>query len=260
MWIKVDTRQPLTILVVLLSVLAWLALWIWGQSPYSRFLSHHNLDAVRGDSALMLVFIAGWTIMVIAMMLPTSLPLFTIFQRLTHQRPNHIQLTGLLIGGYMAVWTLFGVVIYAGDWVLHQVVDRNIWLQTNAWVLGAITLILAGLYQFSQLKYQCLDKCRSPLSFVMEHWRGKDEWRQALRLGIHHGLFCVGCCWPLMLLMFAVAAGNLGWMLVLGAIMAVEKNMTWGKRISRPLGIMLLVWGVTLMLLGAPAMDNTHVH
>ena len=260
MWIKVDTRQPLAVLVVLLSVLAWLALWAWGRSPYSRFLSHHGLDAVGGDSALMLVFIAGWTIMVIAMMLPTSLPLFTLFQRLTHQRPDHLQLTGLLIGGYRAAWTLFGAAVYAGDWMLHQVVDRNVWLHTKAWMLGAMTLVLAGLYQFTSLKYHCLDKCRSPMNFVMEHWRGHSERRHALLLGMQHGLFCVGCCWSLMLLMFAVGAGSLGWMLVVGVIMALEKNMPWGRRISAPLGIILVVWGTTLLLLGAPAMEHPHIH
>jgi predicted metal-binding membrane protein len=77
-------------------------------------------------------------------------------------------------------------------------------------------VLAAGLYQFTPLKYRCLDKCRSPLSFIIGHWRGSQEKTQAFRLGAHHGLFCVGCCWSLMLLMFAVRAGNLGWMLVLG--------------------------------------------
>ena len=84
--------------------------------------------------------------------------------------------------------------------------------------------MLAGLYQFTPLKYACLDKCRSPLSFITEHWRGSHERTQAFRLGVHHGLFCIGCCWSLMLLMFAVGVGNLGWMLVLGALMAIEKT------------------------------------
>ena len=75
---------------------------------------------------------------------------------------------------------------------------------------------MAGVYQFTPLKYHCLDKCRAPLGFIMGHWRGRRERLQALRLGLHHGLFCVGCCWSLMLLMFAVGVGSLGWMLALG--------------------------------------------
>ena len=99
----------------------------------------------------------------------------------------------------------------------------------------------AGLFQFSRLKYRCLDKCRTPLGFIAEHWRGRAPRRKALRLGLDHGAFCVGCCWALMLLMFVVGTGSLGWMLVLGAVMALEKNMPWGGRLSRPLGGVLLV-------------------
>ena len=100
--------------------------------------------------------------------------------------------------------------------------------------------MLAGVYQFTPLKYRCLDKCRSPLSFITEHWRGRNERVQSLWLGVHRGIFCVGCCWSLMLLMFAVGAGNIGWMLVLGMVMAIEKNMPWGRRLGKPLGVLLL--------------------
>jgi len=248
MWVRADTRRPLTLLIVALSVLAWLALWLWGQSPYGRFLSHHNLDAIRGNGALALVFIAGWAVMVVAMMLPTSLPLITMFQAFTRQRPDHAQLAALLLAGYLEVWVLFGILVYGGDWALHQAIRQSAWFASNAWMLGALTLILAGVYQFTPLKYYCLDKCRSPLNFILGHWHGRDEARQAFALGIHHGLFCVGCCWSLMLLMFAVGVGSLGWMLVLGVVMAIEKNLPWGRRLSAPLGVVLLAWGVLLLL------------
>jgi predicted metal-binding membrane protein len=124
--------------------------------------------------------------------------------------------------------------------------EQSRWLSVNSWVLGAGILVLAGIYQFTPLKYHCLDKCRSPLSFIMGHWTGKSERTQALRLGLHHGIFCIGCCWSLMLLMFAVGSGNIGWMLILGTLMAVEKNLSWGRRLSKPLGVLLLVWGVAI--------------
>jgi predicted metal-binding membrane protein len=251
-WTKVDTRRPLVVLLVALSALAWLALWWWGQSPYSRYLDHHNLDAVTGNLGLMPLFVAGWVVMTIAMMLPTSLPLIALFDTLTRRRLDHIRLVGLLVGGYLAAWTLFGVVIYTSDYVLHQIMGHVHELEDNAWVLGALALILAGIYQFTPLKHLCLDKCRSPLSFITAHWQGQHETRQAFTLGVHHGLFCVGCCWSLMLLMFAIGAGSLGWMLALGAVMAVEKNVSWGQQLSKPLGMLLLIGGVVVLIFGAP--------
>jgi predicted metal-binding membrane protein len=104
------------------------------------------------------------------------------------------------------------------------------------------------LFQFSSLKYRCLEKCRTPFSFVVERWRGKSPSIDALKLGASHGAFCVGCCWALMLLMFVVGSSSLGWMLVLAAIMAVEKNVPGGRRISTPVGIALIVWAATLVI------------
>jgi predicted metal-binding membrane protein len=250
MWAPANRTYFLPLLGALI-VLAWLALWVWGQLPYARFLSHHHLGELR-SSGLILVFIAGWTVMIVAMMLPTSLPLITSFQALTSLRMNQGTLLALLVLGYLCVWTLFGVMIYTGDLILHQAIEHSTWLGANVWALGAMTLALAGLYQFTPLKYHCLDRCRSPLTFIMEHWRGGQEKAQAFRLGAHHGLFCLGCCWSLMLLMFAVGLGNLGWMLALSVVMSVEKNMPWGRRLSAPLGVFLLGWSLALFMSPAP--------
>lgn len=114
--------------------------------------------------------------------------------------------------------------------------------------MSARTAGLAGVYQFTPLKNRCLEKCRSPLSFVVEHWQGRNDRRHAFRLGVDHGLFCVGCCWALMLLMFVTGLGNLAWMFLLAAVMAVEKNVAWGRRLSAPLGLSLLLCGVLLAL------------
>jgi len=248
MWPRVDDRRVFTVLLTILIVLAWLTLWAWGRSPYARFLGHHQLAEFRGGGALALVFIAGWTVMIVAMMLPTSLPLVMLFHRIVRRRADARRLVLLVMAGYLGTWALFGGLVYAGDWVLHEAVDRITWLEANAWAIGATTLALAGIYQFTPLKYRCLDRCRSPLSFIMEHWRGEGDQAQAFRLGVHHGIFCVGCCWSLMLLMFAVGAGSLGWMLILGSVMAAEKNMPWGRKLSAPVGALLVGWGFSLVL------------
>lgn len=245
-------RTLLTPLLLLLSAAAWLALWLWGASPYARYLSHHALAEARGGGLLIGVFTLGWLLMIIAMMLPTTLPLVNLFARLTRQREARRQLLALLLLGYLGIWTLFGFAAYAGDWALHEMTHRFVWLEANAWLLGALTFVLAGIYQFTPLKYKCLDGCRSPMSFVTAHWRGRRERAQSFLLGVHHGLFCVGCCWTLMLLMFAVGSSSLGWMLVLGLFMAAEKNAPWGKRISAPLGAVLIVWGWGIVLAAGP--------
>ncbi len=253
MWPRVTDQRLFIALVGALVVLAWLVLWLWGWSPYARYLEHWELAELIEESGVLfigLVFVVGWILMLVAMMLPTSLPLVTLFRRLVRQRLDHRRLVFLLIAGYLGIWTLFGVMVLIGDWGLHEATEEIVWLEANEWVFGAVALIVAGLYQFTPLKYHCLDKCRSPLSFIMEHWRGSHEQAQAFRLGVHHGIFCIGCCWSLMLLMFAIGMGNIGWMLVLGTVMAVEKNMPWGRRLSLPLGVVLLGWGLILILVG----------
>ena len=251
MWAPYDDRRPFLALMVVLIATTWLALWIWNASPYGRFLDHGALEdlefTINGEYLVfLLVFVFGWTLMTVAMMLPTSLPLVTLFRRLTRRRSDRLALVGLLIAGYLGVWALFGGLAHLGDLLIHETVERSVWLGANSWIIGAGTITLAGIYQFTPLKYKCLDKCRAPLGFITEHWRGSHERSQAFRLGVHHGLFCLGCCWSLMLLMFVVGVGNLGWMLALGTVMAVEKNMPWGKKISTPLGVVLVGWGLAL--------------
>ena len=249
MWCRVRNDRVFLVLLVALLGVAWLSLWVWGQSPYGRYLNHNALTKVTSeDVAVLVLFVAGWSIMAFAMMLPTSLPLVTLFNTMVRDRSDHLILMTLLLTGYLGVWVSFGILIHVGDLAIHEVTRKTIWLTRNYWVIGASTLMIAGIYQFTPLKYHCLNKCRSPFSFVAGHWTGKNHWRQAFRLGIDHGIFCMGCCWSLMLLMFAVGAGNIGWMLLLGAIMSIEKNMPWGRRISRPLGAALVAWAAAIAI------------
>jgi predicted metal-binding membrane protein len=226
--------------------LAWIALWAWGASPYGRYLDHRNLDKVGGHEYVLALFVAGWVVMIVAMMLPTSLPLLLLFGGMVRRRSDCQRLLALLVVGYVSVWTMFGLLVHLADTALHTLVAASPWLQVHVWLIGAATLLVAGGYQFTSLKYHCLEQCRSPLAFITSHWRGRHDARQAFLLGIHHGLFCVGCCWSLMLLMFAVGMGSLAWMLGLGVITAVEKNMRWGRRVAAPLGLVLVLASVAV--------------
>src|SRR6266576_3385880 len=124
MWPTFDLRRPFMLILLALIALAWLTLVIWGQSPYSRYLSHHSLDEVRGGGGLMLVFVAGWLVMLVAMMLPTSLPLVVLFNRMTLSRADRPRLLGLLLLGYLSVWAVFGLFVYLGDGLIHEAVER----------------------------------------------------------------------------------------------------------------------------------------
>jgi predicted metal-binding membrane protein len=251
MWPTVSDRRPFYAVFATLIALMWLSLWVWGRSPSGRFLSHEELGHVHGTGSqydwVVLLFVAGWTLMIVAMMLPTSLPFVALFNSFVRRRPEHVRLVAMVVAGYVVVWTLFGFVVHVNDRFVHETVERTPWLEANAWVIGAGTLLVAGVYQFTALKYKCLEKCRSPLAFIMEHWHGERRTPEAFRLGMQHGLFCLGCCWSLMLLMFAVGVGNLAWMLALAVVMGVEKNVGWGRRLTAPLGVVLVGWGLVLV-------------
>ena len=116
--------------------------------------------------------------------------------------------------------------------------------------MGALLIGAAGAFQFSSLKYSCLEKCRTPYGFVVQRWHGRSPARESWRIGFEHGLFCVGCCWALMLLMFVVGMGSIGWMLALAAVMAAEKTLRGGRRLSAPLGVALLAWAAAIAATG----------
>lgn len=247
------SRRQFLLIMGLLVTLAWLTLWIWEQSPYGRYLDHGRWTDIglagsicrvlpNGHVVLpALLYVGGWVLMTAAMMLPTTVPLLEIFRRLSRARQDTGRLVALVMLGYLSVWLLFGIAAHVLDLGVNEAVQRSVWLGVNGWVLGVVVLCVAGVFQFSNLKYRCLEQCRAPLSFVLRHWRGGNAQRQAFTIGAHHGIYCVGCCWALMLLMFVVGTGSVGWMLLLGAMMAIEKNLPAGQLLSKPLGAALIV-------------------
>ncbi|MEX2184746.1 MAG: DUF2182 domain-containing protein [Chloroflexota bacterium] len=228
-----------------LAALAWLTLWLWEGSPYGHYLHHDGVGGVDGSVVLgAAAFTLGWTLMIVAMMLPSSVPLVVTFGALVARRARPGRLVALLLLGYLLVWAGFGFIAWATDRAVHAAVDALPWLAANPQLILAATLLGAGLWQFSPLRDRCLDECRSPLGFVMNRWRGESERREALMMGVAHGAFCVGCCWSLMLVMFGVGISSLSAMLVLGGLTAVEKNLPQGRRLTRPLGVALVLAAV----------------
>lgn len=247
---------PDRILIGLLAAMvlvAWCALWLWGNSAYGHVLLHgspHLGTASQNAGLFAVIFVVSWTLMTVAMMLPTSIPVIVLFHRIVCERKSAAWLVTVLLCGYVGTWACCGVLLQLANCTLRAGFAHVPWLAAAPWIGGALILAVAGLYQFSPLKYACLDKCRSPLSFITSRWQGGNESVQSLRIGVEHGLFCVGCCWSLTALMFLVGTGNLIWMMLLGAVMALEKNLPWGRRLSAPLGWLLLA-GAVAMGLGA---------
>ena len=234
-----------------LVVVSWVTLAIWSGSPYGRYVSHDwtslglaaHICAMLPAGEILLpavLYVLGWVLMTVAMMLPTAVPLLRVFRRLVGERSDAGRLLAIVVGGYLSVWLCFGVAAHLIGVILVALVQHSLWLSLNGWAIGAALLLVAGLFQFSRLKYACLEACAAPLGFVLARWRGRHPALDAFLLGIAHGAFCVGCCWALMLLLFAMGTGSVGWMMALGGAMAIEKNTPWGRRLARPLGIVLL--------------------
>ena len=200
------------------------------------------LALAPGGSSFAAAF-AMWMIMVVAMMLPPILPWILLFaateRRSSGDRP--FGRTGLFVGGYLIAWTTFCAAAASSQlllhaWVPRQFVDGRLELRA-----GGALLIVAGLFQLSDLKAACLAHCRNPLGFFLARW--SDGPTGALRMGATHGLYCLGCCWALMALSFALGVMNLLWMACLTVMLCIETLAPRGAHLGRVFGLGLLAWG-----------------
>jgi len=210
-------------------------------------LHHDALIEGRLPYALALVlFLVAWQAIIAAIIIPSSLPMVRLFANAAAAQPRPRAAMAAFLGGYALVWTAFGWLAFVGDTTVHTTVDRTPWLQQHEWLIAGGTLALAGAFQFSALKDRCLEVCRHPGAFLLRHYeRGLPA---AFSIGRRHGLFCLGCCWALMLLMFAAGVANLWWMAGLTALMVYEKTGTGGRRAVPLAGIALLACAALVLV------------
>ncbi len=197
---------------------------------------------------LTLLFVM-WAVMMVAMMVPSASPVILMMaaaNRKRRERDDPLVSTGLFLGGYLLAWTAFSAVATAAQWGLHAAALLSPTMVGTSPVLGGLLLISAGLFQFTSLKRACLSHCRSPLGFVMGHWR--DGPLGALRMGLEHGLYCVGCCWILMALLFVAGVMNLVWVAAISLFVLAEKVLPRGEFVGRIGGTVLLVTGVVMLV------------
>lgn len=231
-----------------LVVLAWGIALLAVATGRRELIAHEFLLEASGFPFVvaLAIFLACWQVMTLGMMLPSSLPMVNLMTYAARKQAHTRPVLATFLAGYAAVWTAFALGAFAGDTLIHRAADSSPWLAEHSYLIGATTFAVAGFFQFSSLKARCLSMCRSPLAFFMRYYRTGVG--PALRLGLRHGLFCLGCCWVLMLVMFGVGVGSLVWMVALTGVMVIEKAVPGGQRIGPLVGIALLALAVLWLL------------
>ncbi|MDP9989221.1 putative metal-binding membrane protein [Arthrobacter oryzae] len=188
-------------------------------------------------------FLATWTLMMAAMMLPALAPLTTVYLRSIRTTQSAVvragRTTGLVIG-YLASWTLFGSAAFIAALLASQLATAA--PLVAPWV-GAGVVAAAGAYQLTPLKDYCLRQCRSPISFLLHTSNYRGPFRD-VRVGIYHGAYCIGCCWGLMVVLTAVGLSNLAWMVIIAVTVLLEKTWSHGRTTSKIVGTALIVFAV----------------
>jgi predicted metal-binding membrane protein len=222
--------------VALLAALAWLFVLRGAGMPDAM-----SMPAMGSPAFAALVLM--WWVMMVAMMLPSAAPAILLYVRVRGARSAEacVAQSWVFVAGYALLWLLFSVTAAA---VQRLIMGSAMGIEAERYM--AAVLIAAGAYQLSPLKSACLSQCRSPAQFLSRHWRPGVA--GAIRLGILHGAYCVGCCWALMALLFVGGVMNIGWIVLLTLIVAVEKLAPGGAWIGRAAGVALIAWGVALLL------------
>ncbi len=189
-----------------------------------------------------------WCAMALAMMLPTAGPMIVTYSEIAETasaKGEPVVSPLVLAAGYTAVWIGFAVAATALQWSLAQLALLDPAMRSTSVLFSGAVFAGAGLYQFSALKYACVTQCQRPFPFFFAHWTSHPE--GVFRLGVRQGLYCLGCCWAMMLVMLTVGLMNIVWMAALGAVMAIEKILTT-TRFSRAIGVVLIGTGVLLIV------------
>ncbi len=199
-----------------------------------------------------LLVLVMWVMMVMAMMLPTAAPMLATYADIADTasaKGKRVAPVFVLVAGYLTVWFAFAVVASLAQWGLTALRAMTPMMAPASLILAGTTLLAAGLYQFTPAKFACLTRCQSPMPYFFARWR--DDAPGVYKLGLEQGLFCFGCCWALMAVMFAVGVMNVVWIAILGAVMALEK-MVVSVWVPRILGVLFFAWGCAILLLVEP--------
>jgi predicted metal-binding membrane protein len=203
---------------------------------------------IWGTAEFVMLFLM-WAVMMVAMMLPSAAPMILLVVGTYRRRGDRSRALTMAFGsGYLIAWVVFSAAAAVTQLMLHRAGLLSANMASNSAIIGAAVLLLAGIYQWLPLKTACLTHCRSPLAFLAEHWR--EGAAGALGMGVRHGLYCVGCCWALMLLLFTAGVMNLLWVAAIAMFVLVEKLASRGHTVSRVAGVALIAWGGCVLMRG----------
>ena len=194
-------------------------------------------------------WVSAWVVMMGAMMFPSIVPMVLMYARIQEGKRSKGQAapfgaTGVFVGGYLLAWTGFGLTGYAVLSIGHELSPGFLaWDEAGPYVAGAV-IVGAAIYQLTPLKDVCLSKCRGPFEFLLTAW--KPGRVGALRMGLEHGGYCVGCCWALMAALLALGAMSIGWMVFVAALIAVEKLLPWKPVGNRSIAVLLAALGLAV--------------
>jgi predicted metal-binding membrane protein len=243
---SLQREHPLfLVLLLILAAASWVIL-IWQSS----MMNSMGLGLTMGMGATL--FLAIWVVMMIAMMFPTVAPMILVFaqvQRDRHSGRRPSVSTWIFVGAYLLIWTLFGVVAYLGVLTASGLAGQVPWIMLNAARIGGSTFMLAGLYQFAPLKRVCLAKCCTPLDFIHGGWR--DGSTGAFRMGLEHGIYCLGSNWLLFVLLFPLGIMNIAAMAGLTVVIFAEKMFPRWERIAQGVGLALILSGILVIVVPA---------
>jgi predicted metal-binding membrane protein len=244
-------RISLLVVVVAIPLAAWIWIAAMARDMYGSMVGPSAwMMTPQWDWPHVLLLWTMWAVMMTAMMLPTATPLILLYATAARKNPDTINPAGRIYAlavGYVLVWSLFSVAATTLQRVLASAGVLTAMMETSTPIAGAVVLIVAGIYQLTPLKRACLRACRSPLGFMMQRWRGGIS--GAFRLGVDHGAYCLGCCWALMLILFAGGVMNLTVIVALTLWVMVEKIAPFGERTATVSGVALLGVAVWMMAL-----------
>jgi predicted metal-binding membrane protein len=240
-----ESSSVRTVLIAV-SLLAWLLL-AWMALDMAHPLVQLTMPGgARWSASHLAAIFTMWAVMMAAMMLPSALPVVLAFVRLSVRQAEPGRASAF-VAAYLLAWAAFSALATALQWWLQWLRWVDPMIASRSPTLDVVLLLVAGAYQFSPLKRTCLARCRTPLGFLIGGWR--PGLGGAFAMGLRHGLFCLGCCWALMTLLFVGGVMNIAWVAALAVAVAIEKTAPGGERWARVLGLALIVAGLLKLLL-----------